>query len=939
LLILGMTFSLGAQYTLSDSDVVVEEGVITSCSYNFELKNIIIPDTLDGQTVTGIDSWVLFNNGISSVTLPANLETIGDYAFYWNDIATLDLSNCTSLTSIGSVAFSSNNIADLDLTGCTSLKIIGDRAFLGNDIEALDLSSCTSLKIIGDEAFRLNYSLKSFTLPEVTYNGTVYTLWKDGEGNSYNAGIDEVSNFSTFYSVYIVYTLTDSDVVVEEGVITSCSYDFELKNIIIPGTLDGETVTGIGNSVFYNKGIYSVTLPANLEAIGSSAFGSNALIEISLPASLTLIKSSAFSDNNIGVLDLSGCASLTSIRGYAFSSNSIADLDLTSCTSLRSIGSFAFSNNSLTSFILPEVTYNGTVYTLWKDGEGNSYNAGIDEVTNFSTSYLVYILYTLTDDDVVVEEGVIKSCINYFELKNIIIPGTLDGETVKGIGNSVFQNKYISSVTLPSNLETIGDYAFNNNRIGVLDLNPCVSLTSIGRNAFSSNNIADLDLTSCTSLISLGRSAFSSNSLTSFALPDPVIPGYILNYWEDDEGSTHTASEQVTNLYSSYTAHALQFPQGSFFAEYLEVSQTVNISLKFNIPKRGMDISNITLTNNRFNLAQTLPATVASGDTSFSISMDLISPETDLHGTGYELTYVLDGQVKTYSDSLFVAIVLEDRSELSIVGKQAIDAYHACLDSNHVAAQNNMGVIYRLLGGYNKAENIFYEVVSETLESFYGYTGVKMNQGVVESDKKNSAEAMEYYSHALGDLTGEESTSVLAPQIYYNQAWEQYNSGAYSESKNKALETINHQQANSYLVAKAYVLLGACLYSEGDSTAAIENFNKAIEIDSTSIIADIAEKNIWVVTSDIDESISFFSIYPNPNNGLFILRMDEGFTEGKVKLKLYNSSGRLIMNKNIYNLQYSNEFSINIVELPSGLYHLQIVTKKQMLSGSIIIQK
>ena len=49
------SMQLGAQYTLVDDDVVVTDGVIASCSYDFEQTDIVIPGSLDGQTVTGIE--------------------------------------------------------------------------------------------------------------------------------------------------------------------------------------------------------------------------------------------------------------------------------------------------------------------------------------------------------------------------------------------------------------------------------------------------------------------------------------------------------------------------------------------------------------------------------------------------------------------------------------------------------------------------------------------------------------------------------------------------------------------------------------------------------------------------------------------------------------------------------------------------------------------
>ncbi len=230
-------------YTLSDDDVVVTGGIITSCSYGFEIKNIIIPSVLDGQTVTGVaDAFspqlaIFSDKGIISLTLPNTIVNIGNNAFYGNLITELNMSGFTSLTSIGAYAFCNNAIASLNLSGCsalisigeyafaankltsldfsgspglktinnfafynnllvdlnlessTSLSLIGDAAFQSNKLTSVDLTKCTSLLKIGSSAFRIN-TLSSFALPEVNYKGTKYIIWKDGNGSSYTAGID-----------------------------------------------------------------------------------------------------------------------------------------------------------------------------------------------------------------------------------------------------------------------------------------------------------------------------------------------------------------------------------------------------------------------------------------------------------------------------------------------------------------------------------------------------------------------------------------------------------------------------------------------------------------------------------------------------------------------------------------------------------------------------
>ena len=86
------------------------------------------------------------------------------------------------------------------------------------------------------------------------------------------------------------YTLTDDDVYVNNGIITSCSYDFAITDIIIPDTLDGQAVRVIPSNdppsihpPFYDRGIASVVFPSTLISLGSEAFAENYLKNIVLP--------------------------------------------------------------------------------------------------------------------------------------------------------------------------------------------------------------------------------------------------------------------------------------------------------------------------------------------------------------------------------------------------------------------------------------------------------------------------------------------------------------------------------------------------------------------------------------------------------------------------------------------------------------------------------
>ncbi|MBN2820269.1 MAG: leucine-rich repeat protein, partial [Bacteroidales bacterium] len=544
-------------YTLTDNDVVLTNGEITFCSYNFANTDIIIPDTLDGQVVKGIANaatateGVFYNKGISWLQLPSSIQYIGEYSFCLNStLETLDLSRCSALLRINQQAFTGDGLSEIDLSNCTELNYIGYGAFYGNSLIGINLTNCHKLTYIASRAFYLN-SFSSFVLPVIT--GFEAYGWKDGNNHSFIGG-QTVSDLNTYYVAPIPYTLTDDDVVVINGMIESCSYDFSHTDIIIPDTLDGQKVIGIINGsnestgVFNNSPLTSIKLPVTFEVIGNYAFANNYVLtgnlDLSNFSSLTTIGDHAFDGSTFTGIDFSNCISLVYIGKEAFNSSVFPDLDLSDCTALTTIGEYAFIENQITSldlsqcnnlsligegafylnplsdFTLP-ITSNYLTY-WWTDGNGNVYEGGAS-ATDLTTEYTLSVPYTLSDDDVVVEDGIIISCSYDFSQTNIIIPDTLDGQTIIGIAkgtwqNAVFYNKGISTLQLPSYIQTIGDYSFSDNSIFNIDFSKCTELDSIGNSAFVNNQIDSLDLSTCASLIYIGEEAFSENLLTSINL-------------------------------------------------------------------------------------------------------------------------------------------------------------------------------------------------------------------------------------------------------------------------------------------------------------------------------------------------------------------------------------------------------------------------------------
>ena len=484
------------QYTLTDDDVVVTDGVIQSCSYDFAVKDIVIPETLDGQTVVEIAenfNGVFESKGIVKVKLPSKLTKIGRNAFRSNFLTTVTIPQ--GVKTIGTGVFVNNNLTSVTLA--ISVTRIGRYAFFGNS------------------------NLASITLPTPKIDGLSFFNWIDTKGNTY-AGGTAVEDFEVGYTAELEYTLTDNDVVVTDGVIESCIYDFTATSIIIPETLDGQTVTAIADKgwytgVFYNKGIVKVKLPSTITKIGKNAFNLNDLTAITIPQGVTIIGSGAFYINNL--IKLSIPSSVTVIGNSAFGYNKINILTLSE--GLTEIGLEVFSGNQLSSVTIPS-----SVKTI---GKGAFKQNKISE---------------LKLSDVLTEIG--EEVFMNNRIISLIIP-----ENIKSIGKSAFWGNCINELTLSEGLNSIGEGAFVWSNLTELTIPN--SVKSIGSQSFYGNELTNVTLGA--SVTEIGGGAFYYNSeLSSITLSIPEIEGYPFKYWIDSNGKTYSGGDLMTDFAVSYKA-------------------------------------------------------------------------------------------------------------------------------------------------------------------------------------------------------------------------------------------------------------------------------------------------------------------------------------------------------------------------------------------------
>jgi len=450
----------------SDFTYQSASGGIVITGYTGTAAAVIIPSSIDGQSVVGIGSGAFAQRtDITLVELPNTITSIGQVAFY----------GCSNLSSMN-IPHGVADIGDSAFYNCaklTSVRIPASILYLGTSAFQ-GCSALTDLTIdytplgqiqIRSDAFRDCVSLRNVTIPgsvaavgDRAFYGCVNlsSVW-------FQLGVEHLGA-AVFQNCYSLSSVTLSSTLKSIGgqAFKDCAN--------LPSIHIGGQVTSIGSRAFSGcSSLASITVNAanpQFSSFNGALFNKSQTQLLVVPAGKSEAFTVPWGASSIAPDAFRGCREL---GGITFPPTVSASVDLRDCTGLTSVT--APSDLSLS---LPFAAMLGVLrYTY--DG-----NAGAMTVTTYQQA-----------------SG---------QTFSLAIPASIYGFAVTQIANEAFTGSALGAVTVPASVTSIGERAFAytpltiatiaSGNIGSRAFEGCYQLTSINLG----NGVTNVSVTSSTPL-------------------------------------------------------------------------------------------------------------------------------------------------------------------------------------------------------------------------------------------------------------------------------------------------------------------------------------------------------------------------------------------------------------------------------------------------------
>ncbi|WP_298515718.1 leucine-rich repeat domain-containing protein [uncultured Kordia sp.] len=404
--------------TVNDNGITYTVTTIGSSAYRNGASNVVLPNTITTIKFRAFRD----NGGLTSITLPASVTSVGGEAFFGGGLNEI-IAEGTLPASISNSSFGTRTNVDLIVpngleetyrqAGWTGFNTVNGEIPIGGSFN------------VGD----LRYRVTSQNPLEVEVAGRLNGI---------------------------------VDVVMPESVVE-------------PQFGDTYAVTGVGFRAFRNAGINSVVFSNTIETIKNEAFEINNLTTITLPASVTTIGNEAFRDNPLTEV-ISQAVAAPTIETLSIRDRGNIPLTVPSGSEAAYVngGWTDFFSINGTPFIGSDFSTDGFNYRI------NGVNPNTVELRGGTVDADAVLPSTTTKNGITFTVTVIGfRAFRGRNLNSVILPTNLEL-----IGTEAFEINNLTTITLPASLTTIANEAFNTNNLLVEVISqaviaPTIETTSI----------------------------------------------------------------------------------------------------------------------------------------------------------------------------------------------------------------------------------------------------------------------------------------------------------------------------------------------------------------------------------------------------------------------------------------------------------------------------
>lgn len=385
--------------TTSDGFVFLTSGgTHYLCDYVGEKKDLILPDSYNGEKYIISDRCFFYSDNLEKVTLSAGISEIGEAAFAGSSLADIDFGNC-EVKTIPSFCFME----------CASLQSV----VIPNSITTIE-----------NQAFYQS-GLTSATIGE---------------------SVEAISVFAFDSCANLIYRAKNCKSI-STGALSG------VTNLLI-----GNSVLTIpSNFMKGNEALVSLEFEENSKCttIGSSAFAKTNISAIVIPETVTTIGSKAFEKcNNLKTVKIESAALQVSTTGVFYSCSVTGGIALTVGKKVTALPKGLFVYTSVTSITFEPDSVCKTIGTSFGGQVKNVVLPASIETINFDS----FDLQTLTIDENNQNLGLTDGCI--IDLKNAKLLKVFATEykipaTVKTVVKDAFYKSGVTAIVIPETVEEL----------------------------------------------------------------------------------------------------------------------------------------------------------------------------------------------------------------------------------------------------------------------------------------------------------------------------------------------------------------------------------------------------------------------------------------------------------------------------------------------------